>query len=46
MLYDLTVTAGGTAQRLVPAFFSTGYFYEVHVDNSVSQVTVTGTPGR
>ena len=45
MLYDLTVTAGGTAQRLVPAFYSTDYFYEVHVDNSVSQVTVAGTPG-
>ena len=47
MLYDLTVTAtaDGTAQRLVPAFYSTDYFYEVHVDNSVSQVTVAGTPG-
>ena len=44
MLYDLTVTAGGTAQTLVPAFYSTDYFYEVHVDNSVAQVTVTGTP--
>ena len=31
-------------QTLSPAFSSTVYSYTVHVDNSVTQVTVTGTP--
>ena len=42
-LTALTVTAGGTAQTLSPAFSSTVYSYTVHVDNSVSQVTISGT---
>ena len=43
-LTALTVTAGGTAQTLSPTFSSTVYSYTVHVDNSVAQVTVAGTP--
>ena len=43
-LLDLTVTVGGTAQTLVPAFHSDDDFYTVWVANSVSQVTVAGTP--
>ena len=41
-LTELTVTAGGTAQDLTPAFSSTVYYYTVHVDDSVTQVTVSG----
>ena len=43
-LTALTVTAGGTAQTLSPAFSSTVTDYTVHVENSVAQVTVAGTP--
>ena len=43
-LTALTVTAGGTAQTLSPTFSSTVYSYTVRVENSVAQVTVTGTP--
>ena len=44
-LIDLTVTAdGGTAQTLVPAFHPVDDFYTVWVANSVSQVTIAGTP--
>ena len=43
-LTALTVTAGGTAKTLSPAFSSTVYSYTVHVDNSVAQVTIAGTP--
>ena len=43
-LTALTVTADGTALTLEPAFNSTVYSYTVHVDNSVAQVTVAGTP--
>ena len=43
-LTALTVTAGATAQTLVPAFDSDDDFYTVWVANSVSQVTVAGTP--
>ena len=43
-LTALTVTAGGTTQTLSPTFSSTAYSYTVRVDNSVTQVTVTGTP--
>ena len=44
-LIDLTVTPeGGAAQTLFPTFSSTVYAYTVRVDNSVAQVTVTGTP--
>ncbi len=43
-LTALTVTAGGTAQTLTPAFSSTVTDYTVAVVNSVAQVTVTGTP--
>ena len=43
-LTALAVTAGGSAQTLSPAFSSTVYAYTVRVDNSVAQVTVTGTP--
>ena len=42
-LTALTVTAGGAAQTLSPTFSSTVYSYTVHVDNSVTQVTVAGT---
>ena len=43
-LTALTVTAGGTAQTLSPTFSSTVYSYTVHVENSVAQVTIAGTP--
>ena len=43
-LTALTVTAGGTAQTLTPTFDSAVYFYTVHVDNSVAQITIEGTP--
>ena len=43
-LTALTVTAGGTAQTLSPAFSSTVTDYTVHVENSVAQVTIAGTP--
>ena len=43
-LTALTVTAGGTAQTLTPMFNSAVYSYTVRVDNSVAQVTVSGTP--
>ena len=44
-LIDLTVTAdGGTAQTLVPAFHPVDDLYTVWVANSVSQVTIAGTP--
>ena len=43
-LTALTVTAGGTAQTLSPAFSSTVYGYTTRVVNSVAQVTVAGTP--
>ena len=43
-LTALTVTAGTAAQTLSPAFSSTVTDYTVHVDNSVAQVTVLGTP--
>ena len=43
-LIDLTVTADGTAETLVPAFHPADDFYTVWVANSVSQVTVAGTP--
>ncbi len=43
-LTALTVTAGGTAQTLSPAFSSTVTDYTVNVENSVAQVTVAGTP--
>ena len=40
----VTATADGTAQTLTPAFSSTVYSYTVHVDNSVAQITIEGTP--
>ena len=43
-LTALTVSAGGTTQTFSPTFSSTVYSYTVHVDNSVAQVTVLGTP--
>ena len=43
-LTALTVTAGGDAQILSPAFSSTLYSYTVRVNSDVAQVTVTGTP--
>ena len=43
-LTALTVTAGTAAQTLSPTFSSTVTDYTVYVDNSVAQVTVTGTP--
>ncbi len=43
-LTALTVTAGGTAQTLYPTFSSTVSLYTLHVENSVAQVTVAGTP--
>ena len=43
-LTALTVSAGATAQTLSPTFSSTVTDYTVHVDNSVAQVTVLGTP--
>ena len=43
-LIALSVNAGVEPQTLAPAFSSTVYSYTVHVDNSVAQVTVTGTP--
>ena len=43
-LTALTVTAGVTAQTLTPMFNSAVYSYTVRVDNSVAQVTVSGTP--
>ena len=43
-LTALTVTADGTALTLSPTFSSTVYDYTVHVENSVAQVTVAGTP--
>ena len=44
-LTALAVTADGTAQTLSPTFSSTVYSYTVLVESSVTQVTVTGTPG-
>ena len=43
-LTALTVTAGGMAQTLSPAFDRAVYSYTVRVENSVAQVTVAGTP--
>ncbi len=43
-LTALTVTADGTAQTLSPAFRSTVFSYTVNVGNSVTQVTLAGTP--
>ena len=42
-LTALTVTAGGTAQTLTPAFSSTVTDYTVAVANTVTQITIEGT---
>ena len=38
------MTAGGTAQTLTPAFSSAVTDYTVAVDNTVTQITIEGTP--
>ena len=43
-LTALTVTAGGTAQTLTPAFSSTVYSYTVPVADTVTQITIEATP--